>query len=179
MSPGDVIDLAIRPALRLLPQRMTSRSAVAMLVAIGLQESRFTHRRQITSTGHFGPARGWWQFEAGGVRGVVTHAATRDLADAVATRLGYRTATYGDLHLAIQHNDVLAAAFARLNLWWLPAPLPGPEDAEEGWRQYIEAWRPGKPHRHAWDGFYREAWSATPTASRLSVMIGDASAVQG
>jgi hypothetical protein len=158
MSPGDAIDLAIRPALRLLPQRMASRSAVAMLVAIGLQESRFTHRRQTTSAGGFGPARGWWQFEASGVRGVVTHAATSDLADAVATRLGYRTATWGDLHLAIQHNDVLAAAFARLNLWWLPAPLPEPDDVDGSWWQYLEAWRPGKPCPDTWPRFFARGW---------------------
>ena len=47
-----------------------------MLLAIGLQESRLTHRRQIG-----GPARGLWQFErGGGVAGVLRHAASRDHA---------------------------------------------------------------------------------------------------
>ena len=162
MTPADVLQLAIRPALRLLPERMSSPAAIALLLAIGLQESRFAHRRQVGSGGGFGPARGWWQFEQAGVRGVLLHAATSALADQVATGLGYRQASYADLHLAIQHNDVLAASFARLNLWWRPAPLPGPEQPEEGWRQYIAAWRPGKPHRHTWEGFYRRGWELAP-----------------
>src|SRR5690606_35531315 len=64
-----VVEQAIWPAYALLPSRMDSDRATVMLLAIGLQESRFEHRRQIK-----GPARGFWQFErGGGVRGVMTH----------------------------------------------------------------------------------------------------------
>lgn len=38
---------AITPALALLPARMSSQAAEIMLLAIGLQESYLTHRRQI------------------------------------------------------------------------------------------------------------------------------------
>ncbi|WP_199533145.1 hypothetical protein [Thiopseudomonas alkaliphila] len=65
----NVIQTAIDPALALLPARMKSKKAVVMMLAIGLQESRFIHRRQIK-----GPARGFWQFEkGGGVYGVLNH----------------------------------------------------------------------------------------------------------
>lgn len=46
---------AIEPALSLLPARMDSSRARAMLLAIGLQESRFEYRRQMNN----GPARGF------------------------------------------------------------------------------------------------------------------------
>lgn len=158
MTPEDVIELAIRPALRLLPPAMTSRPAIAMLLAIGMQESVvFAHRRQMAG----GPARGFWQFErGGGVRGVLEHAATRKLAAAVCDRLCYRPER-GVVHTAIEHNDVLAAVFARLNLWWLSDPLPKEGDPDEGWRQYMAAWQPGKPHRRTWDAYFERAWALT------------------
>ena len=61
----------IEPALLLLPERMRTDQAKVMLLAIGLQESRFVHRRQIG-----GPARGFWQFEDGrlsGLAGLITY----------------------------------------------------------------------------------------------------------
>ena len=56
MELSDVRRTAIEPALLLLPARMESPQAVVMLLAIGLQESRFTHRRQIGGPVH--PPRG-------------------------------------------------------------------------------------------------------------------------
>lgn len=57
----EVRDNLIPAAARLLPGVAFTPEAKVMLLAIGLQESRFEHRRQIK-----GPARGFWQFEAGG-----------------------------------------------------------------------------------------------------------------
>ena len=55
-----------------------------MLLAIGLQESRFEHRRQLVGNPPrpIGPAMSFWQAEVGGgmVRGVRIHRATRDAA---------------------------------------------------------------------------------------------------
>ena len=56
-----ILATIIDPALRILPPMMTSDAAKAMLLAIGMQESRLTHRKQIV-----GPAMGLWQFERGG-----------------------------------------------------------------------------------------------------------------
>mgnify|MGYP003654981810 CR=1 FL=1 len=58
MSPELALDLYIRPALSILPDTMNSLQAQAMLIAIGLQESRFSHREQVG-----GPAKGYCQFE--------------------------------------------------------------------------------------------------------------------
>lgn len=124
-----------------------------MLTAIGLQESRFLHRRQIR-----GPARGFWQFEhGGGVRGVLKHPASAPHIRRVLAAL-----CYGDdseaCYNALADNDVLACAFARLLLWTGSGALPRQGDAEGGWQYYLALWRPGKPHRETWDAFYAEAW---------------------
>lgn len=142
-------------AAALLPPLLDTREARALLLAIGLQESRFVHRRQLGP----GPARGFWQFErGGGVAGVLTHALTQPLIARVLDTLRYPPDAYA-CHVAIEHNDVLAACFARLLLATVPGALPERHDAERGWQQYLHGWRPGKPHRATWDGCYAQAWA--------------------
>lgn len=142
----------LAPALRLLPTRMDSPEARVMLHAIGLQEGRYAHRRQIR-----GPARGLWQFEqGGGVAGVLRHRATADLAAKVCAKRRV-DATPAAVYNRLEGDDVLAAAFARLLLWSDPRALPRLGDAQGAWDLYIRTWRPGKPHRHTWDGLYRQA----------------------
>ncbi len=142
-------------ALSLLPVKMDTPGARAMLVAIGLQESRFEHRHQIG-----GPARGWWQFEeGGGVAGVLRHHASRPLILPILGRLGYDETSHEYLHEAIEHNDILACIFARLLLWTLPNALPGSKEPALGWEQYLSAWRPGRPHPDTWLDFYERAWT--------------------
>ena len=151
----DVRSQILRPALAMLPAQMTSPEAEVMLLAIGLQESRFRHRRQIR-----GPARGLWQFEqGGGVRGVMTHAASRAHARIVCAA---RDVTYdaSEIYNRLEHDDVLAASFAGLLLWTDPRPLPKLGDEEAAWGMYLWNWRPGKPHRQTWDALYHEAHRA-------------------
>ena len=142
---------ALLPALALLPQRMRSLNAERMVIAICLQESRLIHRRQLGG----GPARGLAQFERdGGVAGVLRHTTTRELAEDVcaARRVApMASAVYDQL----EHDDVLAAAFARLLLWTDPYPLPTTEP--NGWSLYMRTWRPGKPHIRTWPGFWTAA----------------------
>ena len=156
MTPSYFLETALKPALKLLPPIMTSRPAIVMILAIGLQESRFQYRRQVG-----GPARGYLQFEqGGGVRGVLTHAATRQHIQSALQALDYPAAyDAGQCYAAIEHNDILAAVFARLNLWWSADPLP--TDSGPAWDYYVNTWRPGRPHRHTWDAFYAQAWAAT------------------
>lgn len=141
-------------AFALLPRPMDNIEARAMLIAIGLQESRFQHRRQIS-----GPARGFFQFErGGGVAGVLSHAASARHAEAVCERLRYQPEV-GECYMAVADNDVLACCFARLLLWTLPMALPDRGMADDAWQQYIAGWRPGRPHRSTWDNCYARAWS--------------------
>lgn len=154
MTPELFIANALAPALRLLPPNMDTPAARAMVLAICLQESRLRHRKQIG-----GPARGYAQFEqGGGVRGVLSHPASAPHIRLILSILDYES-NPEDCYLAIEHNDILAAAFARLLLWTLPGPLPARGDAEGGWSQYVAAWRPGKPHRGTWDVCYETGWA--------------------
>lgn len=144
----------ITPALLLLPPRMTSDKAIAMLLAIQAQEDLEQHRRQWPE----GPARGLWQFERdGGVAGVLRHTLTRDHAMAVCHALG-NAGTVASVYHQLEHADILAACFARLLLWTIPQGLPGRDEPEEGWNQYLKAWRPGKPHKRTWAANFKRSW---------------------
>jgi hypothetical protein len=152
----------IEPALRILPPMMTSYRAKAMMLAIGMQESKLKERKQIIRYVKrkpvYGDGRGLWQFErGGGVHGVIRHHRTKHFAKDVCWKLG-NAGTVASVYHGLESDDVLAACFARLLLWTLPGALPGPGETEEGWRQYIAGWRPGKPHRKTWDAFYHQAW---------------------
>lgn len=151
----NVIQTAIDPALALLPARMKSKKAVVMMLAIGLQESRFIHRRQIK-----GPARGFWQFEkGGGVYGVLNHHMTRTLAADICIKRGIRSDSTS-VYSKLDRDDILAAAFARLLLWTDPRSLPELGAAQAAWDLYLRTWRPGKPHRHTWNDLYQQVLKA-------------------
>lgn len=154
----------IEPALRILPPMMTSDRARAQLLAIQAQEDPDQVRRQIAGYREdkkiiWGPARGLWQFERNGVIGVLRHPKTRDHALTICYRLG-NAGTAASVYHQLQHDDVLAACFARLNLWWLKGPLPAKGDPAEGWRQYFAAWGPGSPKPEKWPGNFKRAWEA-------------------
>lgn len=152
MTLSEIIKTGIDPALALLPAKMDTPAARVMLLAIGLQESRFQHRRQIG-----GPARGFWQFEkGGGVRGVLLHASTREQAQSVCKARGV-PATADAVYEALDKDDVLAAAFARLLLWSDPQALPTVGATDAAWALYLRTWRPGRPHPQTWPDLYRQA----------------------
>lgn len=161
MTPEDCINLAIKPSLLLLPSRMTSPAAVAMIVAIALQESALKYRRQIR-----GPARGYWQFELIGVQGVFKHHVTEEMARGIMRILDYKP-TPEVAYKAIEHNDVLAAALARLLLWQHPDPLAdGRMDIQTGLNQYVKQWRPGRLRANKWEPSYTDAWNTVRTVYR-------------
>lgn len=157
-----ILSYVLPAAYDLMPPACGSAEAAVMLVAIGLQESRFAARRQ-----HRGPARGFWQFEAAGVEGVLRHRRAGPLVRGALAQLRYaRDADVAEIHGALEHNDVLAAVVARALLWSDPAPLPdvGPdstiqEQADPSWDLYRRLWRPGRPVRASWDALYAEAWA--------------------
>jgi hypothetical protein len=144
--------------------------AMAMMAAIGLQESGFEARDQLEVQngrlvpGAIGPATGFWQFErGGGVAGVMRHPASRSAAQDLAAAGGVPfDADAIWRHFATIEGDELAAAFARLLLLTDPRPLPAPEavNEEEAWQYYLRNWRPGKPHRQTWGGYWAAACAA-------------------
>lgn len=156
---ANISETILNPALALLPPKMDSAGARVQLLATGLQESRFEHRVQLPLRPGMppGPARGFWQFEkGGGAAGVLRHPASRDLMRAICRERGC-AATPAALWDALQRDDILAAAAARLLYWTDPKPLPAIGDAGGAWDYYIRVWKPGKPHPSTWPGFYAQA----------------------
>jgi len=156
MNLCEITRTAIDPALSLLPGHMDSPKARVMLLAIGLQESRFEHRCQMGN----GPARGFWQFEQnGGVRGCVNHPASAGLLRRLCEIRGVAFDARA-IWSALETDDVLAAALARLLLYTDPRPLPDTADANAAWDCYSRNWRPGKPHPETWAKLHAQAVEA-------------------
>lgn len=151
---------AVAQALALLPSGMTTDRALIQLYAIGLQESRFIYRKQIG-----GPARGFWQFEQGarasrgGVWGVFLHQSSAGKLNDVCNVLGVKFDPVA-IYAAIETNDTLAAAVARLMLYTDPRPLPQIGDTSGAWDLYVRVWGPGKPHPTSWNECYATALAA-------------------
>lgn len=162
----DILRAHIIPAAyEVLPDAMASPKATAQLIAIAYQESRTRERVQISikdGRRFDGPARGFWQFEEkGATQGVLSHAKTSTIARDALVALRYRRdLTVREVWQRLEHNDVLAAVFARLLLWTVPSPLPSSDEPEEGWRLYLAGWRPGSPHIESWQDAWRHGWAA-------------------
>lgn len=158
MTPALLLRLTVDPTLAWLATMgiKSDDRARVMLLAIAGQESGLSARKQMGG----GPARGLWQFEkGGGVAGVLRHAASRPAALGVCDALLVSPAA-DVVHPALEMNDHLACAFARLLLFTDPAALPGMDQPDIGWAYYLRTWRPGKPHPQTWAGHWREALEA-------------------
>lgn len=132
--------------LRLLPAKMDSLKARAQLLKIGLQESLLTHRQQLIGGRPIGPAAGLWQFELGGISGLLRHSMTRPHMEHLCKHYGLPLESLM-IWRKIRQDDELAAAVARLNLWWHSAPMPDIDDEEASWQYYLFCWRPGAAKR--------------------------------
>lgn len=152
-----VVLAAIRTALTgLLPSRMDTPAARLMMLAIQKQEDPEERRYQVVrrTAGTLeenvvgertakGPARGLWQFEAGGgIKGVLSHKATAEYIRGVCDHFDVIPDS-AHCWRAVEENDVLAACFARLLLWSDSKPLPAVGDAEGAFDCYLRTWRPG------------------------------------
>lgn len=173
----------LRPAMEYLPSRMDSPQARVMLLAICGQEADFQHRWQVVDMARphvRGPARGLWQFErGGGVRGVLTHHASKDLAQEVCRERGVFVGIDA-VYQRLSEDDLLAACFARLLLWTNPNALPPIGAEEAAWNLYLREWRPGAftrgtqaqrdQLRRKWRGYYEQAVEAVaaPDFSRVT-----------
>lgn len=155
-SAAEYVRTIVIPAmfkLAPIPRSWDSFEARVMLMATGMQESRFKYRRQMK-----GPAISFWQGErTGGLVAVFNHPATGEVMRGVLERMGYGDWGPGDFE-AMENNDILACAAARALLFTHPRALPD-GDPDEAWHYYLSLWRPGKPHRETWDAFYLDAWA--------------------
>ena len=146
-------ETSIDQAFDLLPSEMDTPAARVILAAIGYQESDgYAVRRQYGN----GPAAGYWQFERGGIKGVMLHKASARLAMKVCEARGVDFNSE-KIWEAFQVDDVLAAAFARLLMWTDSKPLPDLGDVQGAWKLYSDkarTWSPGKPHPDKWPVSY-------------------------
>lgn len=158
MTPIRLLKTAIMPALDELATLglRADIHAARFMLAIALQESNLAHRRQVVAGGdEAGPASSFWQFEKnGGCLGVLSHPATALKMTSICNSFNVKPVP-GSLWEAMRYQDIVAACAARLLIYSLPRSLP--ENAEEGWSQYISAWRPGKPHPDRWPDCWRIA----------------------
>lgn len=150
MTPQRLLKNAILPALAELAARGIPDTADArrFVLAIALQESSLRCRRQVVGGAENGPAVSYWQFEkGGGCVGVLRHPAAAPHMAALCALYDVQ-ATPEALWAAMQYNDVLAAAAARLLVYALPSALPKVDSI--GWGLYLSSWRPGKPRFSDW-----------------------------
>lgn len=154
---SNTVRMAINEALtEFLPVRMNTQVARLMMLAIQKQEDPEERRYQVVrrvggtlpenvvgpNTAK-GPARGLWQFEAGGgISGVLKHPSTEEHIRVICEHFNVPP-TPKACWEAVEHNDILAACFARLLLWSDPLPLPKVSDAEGAFELYLRTWRPG------------------------------------
>lgn len=158
MTPERLLRTAIKPACAELAAAgvVDSPAAHRFMLAIAMQESGLRHRRQIGVGGvENGPAVSWYQFEKnGGCAGVLNHRVTGPIIKTVLDNYNV-VADKESLWAAMQFQDIVASVAARLLIHTLPQKLP--ETAAQGWAQYLDGWRPGKPHPEKWTGYWLDA----------------------
>lgn len=143
---------AVNQAFALLPTKLDTAEARHQLAAIGYQESKYATRVQYGN----GPAHSYWQFEKGGIKGVMRHNASAPLAVKVCRERGVEFDSEA-IWNAMVSDDVLGAAFARLLMYTDAAPVP--TNMQDGWAMYLRTWRPGKPRPDEWV----ESWAFAVT----------------
>ena len=150
MDLREALKNVVEPGLALLPAKMDTPEARAMLLTIAMQESRLKYRKQIG-----GPAHGFYQFEkGGGIKGVLRYHSTKALARDIMVSMGL-SPDIGVAYNEVVENDALATVFARLLLWTDPGKLPALDsDPDVSWDLYLRTWRPGKPHPETWPNFW-------------------------
>lgn len=151
----------IAAGLALLPAKMDSLEASVLLYCTNRQENPKRLPQQVG-----GPAVGDFQFErGGGVKGVMTHHAVKDLTRAICN---VRKVSFdaGSIYQALKTDAILAAALARLLYYTDPKAMPDVGDEAGTWALYLRTWRPGayarQPEelRAKWKKNYADAMAA-------------------
>jgi|ERR1700722_13219251 len=159
MAPDVFNSTILAPALTwfagLVPSVPVEATARVLLLAIAGQESGWQDVQQ----GGGGPGMGPWQFETETCLEILNNAATKDAALAVCKALEVVPSEVG-VYRQLLAQPNLACAFARLDLWANPRPLPAVGDHHDAWVYYLATWRPGRPGPDRWPGNYQAAMTA-------------------
>ena len=165
MNPTTFLNVAIRPTLRWMGEPFDNALAERILLAIAMQESDMEHRHQVG-----GPAHGFFQFEPIGCAEAIRIDGLNQ------TRFFERLVLptqYDELHVALEWSEAAMVVCARLILWSITRPLPGPHEQADAWRQYIRAWKPGKPHPDRWPANWALACEACEAVDGVPVETSD------
>ena len=172
-SPATFLVDIIDPGLVFLAAQggpKPSDDARRFMLAIAQQESgqNLEARYQGSPSTSPGPARGFWQFEqGGGVTGVINHKSSAPHCDKLCKALIIQKQPQACWR-ALEGHDLLATGFARLLIFTYPGALPTTQ--QQGWDQYMNLWRPGKPHQDTWAG----NWSRADAAVKGAPVIAQA-----
>lgn len=160
-TPIELLEQVIEPALAMLPVRFDMpddrQSIRVQLIAEAMQETSLATRQQ-----NGGPAHGLWQGENGEESAfalVLRHPLVGSIAQAFCQRRGI-TPTHDAVYQAVLMDDLLACAFARLDLYCDPHPLPAIGDMQAAWDCYMRVERPGRPRQKDWASNYAAAVAA-------------------
>lgn len=158
MSPTDFLTQVLMPGLAWLEQTVgavppPSKEARLLMLAIAGQESNWDDLQQ--SGG--GPGRGFFQMEPPTCRDILENPASDMLATKVCMAL---TIVPSRVYESLIVVPTVAVAFARLDLWCDPYPLPAYGDEAHSWHYYNTCWRPGKPRPADWPRVYAQAFAA-------------------
>src|SRR3954447_12570847 len=166
MTPIQVLTQVIHPTLEWMGPPFDSAPAALFLLTVQQQEDKLCTRCQAQN----GPARGLWQFEPTGTYDVLINSFTAHHAEQVLNKLDVTARSPLHICNSFQFNDRLACAFARLLLWSHPKPLPPWGQMGEAWSQYVQLWRPGKPHPLEWPHNYQAASTAMAQLSAVGLL---------
>jgi hypothetical protein len=150
MTPAGFYQQVIVPGAAAFPFADAPLSRI-LLMAIAGQESGWAARLQTP----IAYARGYWQFEAGGVDGVIGR-------PELAAFCAGHDIPLARVHEALAWHDPLAYAVARLTLWLDILPLPAHGDCEGCWTYYVRCWQPGRPRPDDWPSVYAHALAVAP-----------------
>lgn len=160
MTPSVFLTQVLDPGLAFLKATLGDKppggdNVRVWLLATAAQESDLEYVEQLGG----GPGRGYWQFETETVSEILTNSASAAMAAKICAAMHLLPTTQAIYqHLLVDPN--LMVAFARLDLWCDPFPLPPLGDALAGWETYLRVWRPGKPRQDDWAMNYAAAMQA-------------------
>lgn len=141
---------------------LSSPQATTLLLVIAKVESNCEWTAQRLKEDIKGPARGLWQFERTGIKGILTHPNSRHRLINILDKMSINTTQAFELLVTqiwneLEKDDIFACKVARLLLWTDPRRLPLINDYDRSYDYYIRNWRPGKPiNRRHWNDLYRE-----------------------
>ena len=169
MTPAATFDeLYLSPALgwfaTILPSVSVNRDVHVFLLAAAGQESGWRNVAQ-AGEGSFDRGLGPFQMQENTCADIMSNLATDAKTVIVCAKLGI-VRTSAAVYAALLAHPNLATAFARLDLYADPSPVPDAAAVQGGWETYLRVWRPGDPRPADWITNHAAALAAVPQETK-------------